>query len=261
MKYISILALFLFPFFLAGQSIEIKEKKGEVYLMEKKKVLAGPFASAQKVYATSQYLVKTDAWGILDLSGKEVVSPRYDTIYYLTRHNYHIQQNGLHGIIDTVGATVLAPEFEDIDYYTEEGEALVKSGGRWMVYRDGLRITDEDSLVFRTPEQMPKFSDCAGDTERKQGMSCDSKEMIQFIFENIEYPREAIAQGIDGIVVVKFIVEKDGTLTDPEIVREIGGGCGEAAVRVVKKMKPWVPGKQDGELVRTGFYLPVKFQL
>ena len=261
MKYCYYLALFLFPCFLVGQTLQIKEKKGYAYLMEKKKVIAGPFTSAKRVHATSQYLVEADKWGIYDESGKEVVPAGYDSIYHATAQFYHVRQNGRHGIIDTSGSTVLSPEFEDIDYYTDEGEALVKSAGRWVMYRNGLLISHADSLVFRTPEQMPKFSDCGDNTDRSKGMNCATREMLDFIFQHIEYPRQAIAQKISGIVVVKYIVEKDGRLTNPEIAREIGGGCGEAAVSVVKKMNGWVPGRQDGKPVRTRFYLPIKFQL
>ena len=261
MTYVYTLALLIIPCLLAGQSIQVKEKKGDTYLMEKKKVVAGPFTSVKRVYATSQYLIQTEKWGIYDKLGVEVVPPTYDSIHHVASHYYHVRQNGQHGIIDSSGRTVVPPQFEDIDYYTDEGEALVKSAGRWVMYRNGVLDSDEHDPVFRTPERMPKFSDCGDNIDRSKGMDCASKEMLEFIFENIHYPREAIAQRIEGMVVVKFIVEKDGTLTNFEVIREIGGGCGDAAVSVAKRMDPWVPGMQDGQLVRTRYNLPIKFQL
>ena len=261
MTYVYTLVLLIIPCLLAGQSIQIKEKKGDTYLMEKKKVVAGPFTRAERIDRTSQYLVKTEKWGIYSELGQEVVPLTYDSIHYIFPHYYQVRQNGQNGIIDTSGRTVLPPEFEVIDYYTDEGEALVKSAGRWVVYRNGVLDSDENDPVFRTPERLPKFSDCGDDIGRSKGMDCASKEMLEFIFENIHYPQEALAQGISGMVVVQFIVEKDGSLTNFAVIREIGGGCGDAALSVVKRMDPWVPGMQDGELVRTRFNLPVKFQL
>ncbi|MCP9237530.1 energy transducer TonB [Lewinella sp. JB7] len=137
----------------------------------------------------------------------------------------------------------------------------MKYEDRWMIYRDSELHGDEEQLIFRSPEKMPKFSDCDEGEVSKKGMKCDMKEMLDFIFDNIVYPQEAIAAKIEGMVVVKFIVEKDGTLTNAEVVREIGGGCGEEAVKVVERMNPWIPGTQDGDVVRTAFYLPVRFAL
>ena len=66
---------------------------------------------------------------------------------------------------------------------------------------------------------------------------------------------------ITGTVVVKFVVEKDGRITKASILREIGGGCGKEALRVINSMPKWSPGQQSGKPVRTEFTLPVQFQL
>jgi protein TonB len=85
--------------------------------------------------------------------------------------------------------------------------------------------------------------------------------MYEFLSQNIKYPEEAKELGIQGKVFVTFVVEKDGTIADVKILRGIGGGCDEEAVRVVKSMPKWNPGKQRGEAVRVQFNLPVKFTL
>ncbi len=244
---------------MVGQSVEIKEKKGEKYLIIKKKVVAGPFASVQKVYATSQYIVKADQWGIVDDLGNEVVSGIYDSISHANSQYYVVKKDEKYGIIDTAGMSVVEPKFENIDHFTQEQSGLVKFEGQWMFYRDNQLYSNADSLIFRSPERMPKFSNCADGRTGNRGMNCDTEEMLEFVFQNIEYPKEAIRKGVEGMVVVKFIIEKDGRLTNHEIAREIGGGCGAAAIKVVEEMDPWVPGMQDGEMVRTAFYLPIKF--
>jgi len=83
----------------------------------------------------------------------------------------------------------------------------------------------------------------------------------EFLAENIHYPREAKELGIQGKVFVTFVVESDGSITDVRVLRGIGGGCDEEAVRVVKSMRKWLPGIQRGDYVRAQFNLPVKFTL
>ncbi len=84
---------------------------------------------------------------------------------------------------------------------------------------------------------------------------------MRFLQENIKYPEEAKELNIDGRVFVTFVVETDGSITDVKIVRGIGAGCDEEAIRVVKSMPRWVPGKQRGTPVRVQFNLPIRFKL
>ena len=86
-------------------------------------------------------------------------------------------------------------------------------------------------------------------------------EMYKFIAKNLQYPEKAEKKGIEGKVHVSFFVEVDGSITDVKVLRDIGGGCGEAAVRVVKSMPKWNPAKQNGEYVRMLMILPFSFML
>lgn len=86
-------------------------------------------------------------------------------------------------------------------------------------------------------------------------------EMYKFIAKNLQYPEKAEKKGIEGKVHVSFVVEVDGSITDVKVLRDIGGGCGEAAVRVVKSMPKWNPAKQNGEYVRMLMILPFSFML
>ncbi|MEZ5083006.1 MAG: energy transducer TonB [Bacteroidales bacterium] len=67
--------------------------------------------------------------------------------------------------------------------------------------------------------------------------------------------------GIQGRVFVTFVVERDGNITDVKILRGIGGGCDEEALRVIKNMPKWTPGKQRGKPVRVQFNMPIMFKL
>lgn len=85
--------------------------------------------------------------------------------------------------------------------------------------------------------------------------------LYKYLQTSINYPQLAKDQNLQGRVFVTFVVEKDGSIANPKILRDIGGGCGEEAIRVVRKMPKWKPGKQRGKSVRVQFNLPVMFQL
>lgn len=83
----------------------------------------------------------------------------------------------------------------------------------------------------------------------------------KFIANNLVYPTEAKEKGIQGKVYVTFLVEKDGSLCDIKVLRDIGYGCGEAAVDLVKKMPKWTPACLQNYIVRQQFNLPITFSL
>ncbi len=83
----------------------------------------------------------------------------------------------------------------------------------------------------------------------------------QFLAGQLKYPAIARENGVQGMVVIGFIVEKNGRITDIKILRDIGGGCGQEASRLVKSMPNWTPGIKNGQPVRTRFTLPVRFKL
>jgi periplasmic protein TonB len=86
-------------------------------------------------------------------------------------------------------------------------------------------------------------------------------ELMKFLAKNIEYPALAKENNIQGVVALTFVVGKDGSVSDVQIVKDIGGGCGKEAVRVVKSMPKWSPGESNGTAVKVRFTLPVRFRL
>ena len=87
------------------------------------------------------------------------------------------------------------------------------------------------------------------------------KAFYEFVSQNLKYPAMARRMGLEGRVFVQFVVEKDGSLTDIQVVKGIGGGCDEEAVRVLSMAPKWNPGKQRGRPVRVRMILPIMFQL
>jgi len=102
--------------------------------------------------------------------------------------------------------------------------------------------------VFVVVEDPPQFP--GGDEAR-----------MKYMQQSIKYPEEARKKGVQGTVYVTYIVEPDGTITNAKVLRGIGGGCDEEALRVIREMPQWVPGKQRGESVRVQFNMPIKFAL
>jgi protein TonB len=108
--------------------------------------------------------------------------------------------------------------------------------------------SEEERQIFMVVESMPEFP--GGEAA-----------LYKYLAENIKYPQMAKESGIQGRVFVTFVVERNGSVTDVRVLRGIGGGCDEEAIRVVKGMPTWAPGKQRGKPVRVQYNLPVKFTL
>lgn len=85
--------------------------------------------------------------------------------------------------------------------------------------------------------------------------------MNDFIGKNLKYPEQATKNGVQGKVLVSFVVETDGSITDVKVIRGIGSGCDEEAVRVVKAMPKWQPAMKEGKAVAMQFYIPFSFVL
>jgi len=107
---------------------------------------------------------------------------------------------------------------------------------------------EEEAQIFTVVESMPSFP--GGDAAR-----------IKYLNENIKYPQMARESGIQGRVFVTFVVERNGAVTDVRVLRGIGGGCDEEAIRVIKNMPKWNSGKQRGKAVRVQFNMPILFKL
>ena len=115
--------------------------------------------------------------------------------------------------------------------------------------------------IFKVVEDMPRFPGCEDSSNKDERKKCAEQKMLEYIYKNIKYPAIARENGVEGTVVITFVVEKDGTITDARAARDIGAQCGQEALRVVESMPKWVPGKQRGRAVRVQFNLPVKFKL
>ena len=107
---------------------------------------------------------------------------------------------------------------------------------------------EEETKVFDVVEQMPSFP--GGDAE-----------LMKFLHDHMKYPVIAEENGIQGRVVCTFVVERDGSITDVKVVKSVDPSLDKEAIRVLKSMPKWIPGKQNGSAVRVKYTLPVTFRL
>ena len=163
-------------------------------------------------------------------------------------------------LLPIVGVT-LALNAETVnDYVYEEVQQqpqakIVKKGknnAQVKMRAKTVEVKEEKETEAEQPlevvEEMPKFP--GGD-----------EGLMKFIQENVKYPEKALKTGSQGRVIVKFIVEKDGSISGAEVIKKVNEHLDAEALRVINAMPKWTPGKQKGKVVRAKFVLPVTFRL
>lgn len=110
------------------------------------------------------------------------------------------------------------------------------------------KIINDENETFVVVEEMPEYPG---------GMAA----LTEFVATNLQYPEEAKKAKIEGRVFVHFVVEKDGSIKDVKVLKGLGYGCDEEAIRVATSMPKWKPGKQRGKEVRVAYNLPIRFTL
>jgi periplasmic protein TonB len=112
--------------------------------------------------------------------------------------------------------------------------------------------TDEVILPVESPVAPPEEDKIFTIVEEMPSYPGGEKKMIEFILTNVHYPPVALENNITGKVYVKFMVDKDGKISNTELLKGIGGGCDEEAIRILKLMPDWIPGRQNGNKVKVG---------
>ena len=147
-------------------------------------------------------------------------------------------------IIQEVPDEVEIEEKIEVDFDLDVKEETVI---REVVIADAPVVEKADE-IFDVVENAPEFPG---------GMEAWN----EYLRKNLKYPTQARRMGIEGTVYVVFVVNTDGSIQDVEILRGIGGGCDEEALRVVSNAPKWTPGKQRGRPVRVRMRLPIRFKL
>jgi len=135
-----------------------------------------------------------------------------------------------------------------------EGKRLL-----WQIPKGNEYPTHEISINFKLADnKIYKASEVFEDMPEFPG---GIAEMVKFIFQNFNWPREGAEMGIQGNIICGFVIEKDGSINIVEVVRPLQHWFDAEAVRVIKRMPKWTAGKKDGKPVRVYFIVPVRIQL
>ena len=110
-------------------------------------------------------------------------------------------------------------------------------------------------------DRMPIYGDCDVDADERERRACTSRLLMSHIYQSVKYPPTAREIGIEGTVVVSFVVSKSGRVENIEIIKGLAGGCSEEVVKAIKTLSDFLPGKHKGRPVAVIYRLPVKFAL
>ena len=237
------------------------DKKGKV-------IIPLVFSDAGSFSEGLAYIAAGGKYGYIDKSAKNVIACNYQyaesfknglarvrienpdtSIYGKSREVY--------GLIDKNGKLLAEQWFSSISATdTTMFRALIKnteysvdrSGKTEAVNKEKKPVDDTLKKNYSIVEEMPKFP--GGD-----------EGLMQFLKKNIHYPVSAKENGIQGVSYISFVVKKTGLVDDVFVTRSSSPVLDKEALRVVKEMPGWVPGKQDGKTVNVQFTLPVRFQL
>lgn len=181
-----------------------------------------------------------------NIEGSNLIFLRVNSAYFEDFYvslDYYQQKNDDGTICYVVSLDYQIPEYRKSEYYG--ADVFIPMVEIEVVEEEE---EEEEQTIFTVVEESAMFPG-------------GQEELMKYISENLRYPQQAREEGTQGLVYVTFVVEKDGSLTDIRILRDLGNGCGEEAVRIVKTMPKWIPAKQRGKEVRMQYNLPVKFTL
>ena len=224
-------------------TIEVKEAKPEVK-EEKAAPAPNPLQDVKIIMGEAG-----DKEPLLVIDGKVATREQLKALDQSTIDNISVIKDGEH-------AKIVAKHFNAdpsngiIFINTKE---YVKNGNKELVAVEvkAKKPQEEEAEpkgVFDVVENMPEFP---GGTP----------EMMKYLMENVKYPKEAYEKGIQGRVLVSFIIENDGSITNAKVVKNVSDELDAEAIRVIESMPKWKPGKQNGKVVRVKYTIPVTFRL
>jgi len=147
-----------------------------------------------------------------------------------------------------------------------------KQGGRevnvWYTMQVFFKLANaqkQRKKEFNEEEyEMPRFPGCEDIETKIEKEICSTKKLYEYVYSKLKFPALAIRNGVNGMVILKFAVKEDGSVSKVQVLRDIGYGCGKAAKKVIESMNKnhikWIPGKQGGKKVTVWYTLPVVFK-
>ena len=202
-------------------------------------ILDGKIATMEQVKALDQNeidhinVVKAEAKDVLEAYAKHYNADTSNGIIFIITKAYKEKPNDQKSVVVVVKA--------------KKPQTLEEAAAQGVIAIGAIDY-DKPEKPFDVVEQMPEFPG-------------GQEALMKFLSESVKYPKEASKDGIQGRVVVQFVVEKDGSISEVEVVKKVNEHLDAEAVRVVNAMPKWKPGKQKGENVRVKYTLPISFRL
>lgn len=202
-------------------------------------ILDGKIATMEQVKALDQNeidhinVVKAEAKDVLEAYAKHYNADTSNGIIFIITKAYKEKPNDQKSVV----VVVKAKKPQTLEEAAAQGDIAI-----------GAIDYDKPEKPFDVVEQMPEFPG-------------GQEALMQFLRQEVKYPKEAEEKGLQGRVVVRYIIEKDGSISEVEIVKSVNEYLDAEAIRVVNAMPKWKPGKQKGENVRVKYTLPISFRL
>lgn len=202
-------------------------------------ILDGKIATREQVKALDQNeidhinVVKAEAKDVLEAYAKHYNADTSNGIIFIITKAYKEKPNDQKSVV----VVVKAKKPQTLEEAATQGDIAI-----------GAIDYDKPEKPFDVVEQMPEFPG-------------GQEALMQFLRQEVKYPKEAEEKGLQGRVVVRYIIEKDGSISEVEIAKSVNEYLDAEAIRVVNAMPKWIPGKQKGEPVRVKYTLPITFRL
>lgn len=181
-------------------------------------------------------------------------------------------QNTLKGGDPTITAPVVVEHTREHELPSASGTSSAENAGMGnggtLDYTPSINVNEIPSLVDNIPAPKPRIVTQASEekilriADEMPEFPGGTEALYKWIAENLSYPREAVSNGLQGKVICRFVVERDGSISGISIIRDgVGGGAAQSAEALLRSMPAWKPGRQNDKPVRVLFTLPVTFRL
>lgn len=199
---------------------------------------------------------KGNKWGAIDKNGKTVIPFIYDGVRDCSEGLIPVNKNDEWGFVDKSNNVVIPIKYEIVSKFSDGLANVTEGGGFGYIDKQGNSTfnppassntaQNTNTEAIEVTETMPSF--VGGPTA-----------MFRWLNEHLQYPEEAMNKGIKGRVIATFVVEKDGSITDIEIVKSVHPLLDNETIRVLGTMPKWIPGTQDGSPVRVKYTVPLTY--
>lgn len=209
-------------------------------------------------YADRRKKVLEGPWQVFYANGQVQVTGRYTEGKKAGRW-YYYREDGELWKSCTCTDDIEDCELEEEEVISEVPPSNVRDYTQKAEDANAANSSAGEEPIFKVVEEMPRFPGCEEEPDLQQRKQCAQQALLRNIFSRIRLPQGY--EGPQGVIVVSFVVEKDGTITNAQIVRSLEERVDQTALDLVNSMPAFIPGRQRGEIVRVLFNLPIKIQL